>query len=763
MIEKILHIAHIGRFEEYSANGDVELKKVTTIFAENGKGKTTLSAIFRSLKSNTPIFITERTTLGHTTAPKVKIRIYNQDYTFDATWDNPYPKIEIFDSVFIDRNVFSGEHVEHEHKKNLYRFVVGETGVELAKKVDELVENTKNKTNEIGLKSTDIQKYIFGSNTSIDQFIGLKQEPNIIDLIKEKEEEIEAITKSKLLISKPQLQKIVLPDYPTASITALLQKQISDISKIAEEKTKKHISDNLGENGEPWIEEGIVYAKNNECPFCGQDIEGNHLISAYNDFFNTGYKEFKEEILSSSQHFNAQFSESTLIIIQRNITTNDSLFDFWKQYTPLNQTSTVSFDDIQDAWKIIRSLTVELYAKKNLSPLDQIQITNDLQEAIRKYVELIEELKKYNKDIDDFNILIQKKKLEAGGGDLVNSNKDLEKLKNISNRHTPALIKLCEEYQKLSKEKIDFEKQKKDAKKELDEYTDTIFQKYQENINKFLIKFGAGFVIDKTTTGYSGGKPSSSYSIKINDISVGLGDTRVFGRPCFRNILSQGDKNALAFAFFLARLEQDDDIENKILVFDDPICSLDEQRKTCTKQEILNFGRKSKQCIVMSHDKYFLRSVWNKCPSSDIKSLQIERSSTGSSINFWDIITDTKGEYFDDFYKMLEFIQNGVSTDDERRNIARCIRPVLEGYLRIKFPEKFKENEWLGDFISTVRASQTGSSLETFKNNHLDSIDDINEYSKKYHHRSNPNASSESINDTELKTHVERTLKLLNE
>ena len=51
MIKKLIRIANVGRFRDYKAAGDVSLNKLNLIVAENGRGKTTLCAILRSLRS----------------------------------------------------------------------------------------------------------------------------------------------------------------------------------------------------------------------------------------------------------------------------------------------------------------------------------------------------------------------------------------------------------------------------------------------------------------------------------------------------------------------------------------------------------------------------------------------------------------------------------------------------------------------------------------------------------------------------------------
>jgi len=51
MLEKIVQVKSIGRFRNYAANGDVTFHKLTLVYAENGRGKTTLCAILRSLQT----------------------------------------------------------------------------------------------------------------------------------------------------------------------------------------------------------------------------------------------------------------------------------------------------------------------------------------------------------------------------------------------------------------------------------------------------------------------------------------------------------------------------------------------------------------------------------------------------------------------------------------------------------------------------------------------------------------------------------------
>lgn len=82
MLEKIVQIKSIGRFRNYSANGDVTFRKLTLVYAENGRGKTTLCAILRSAQTGQTEFVAERKTLAATDPAVAHIRLNNTNYQF---------------------------------------------------------------------------------------------------------------------------------------------------------------------------------------------------------------------------------------------------------------------------------------------------------------------------------------------------------------------------------------------------------------------------------------------------------------------------------------------------------------------------------------------------------------------------------------------------------------------------------------------------------------------------------------------------------
>jgi len=125
----------------------------------------------------------------------------------------------------------------------------------------------------------------------------------------------------------------------------------------------------------------------------------------------------------------------------------------------------------------------------------------------------------------------------------------------------------------------------------------------------------------------------------------------------------------------------------------------------------------------------------------------------------YDIESETINGLFKDFSMLDNYLTFGVSSDTEKRNVARCIRPIIEGYFRIKFYGQFKANEWLGDFLKKISSSDNNSVLSKLKIYYSD-LDEINDFAKKFHH-TNPNADSESICDSELEKYVKNTFEII--
>ncbi len=170
-------------------------------------------------------------------------------------------------------------------------------------------------------------------------------------------------------------------------------------------------------------------------------------------------------------------------------------------------------------------------------------------------------------------------------------------------------------------------------------------------------------------------------------------------------ILSDGEKTTLAFAYFLARLKlfyKKEDLKKLVVVIDDPISSLDEQRiynTTCLvakiNQELAREKLSNKedkvQVFVLTHNHTFMARLINMV-GKHARYFQLERHQGQLKI----VCKDEVKGYFDTFYLLLfkevyAFAKKEKVQDDfnEAINYGNKIRILLESFLKINFIDSF--------------------------------------------------------------------------
>ncbi len=277
-------------------------------------------------------------------------------------------------------------------------------------------------------------------------------------------------------------------------------------------------------------------------------------------------------------------------------------------------------------------------------------------------------------------------------------------------------------------------------------------------INQYLDAFNAEFAITETKHCYPGGVASSTYQIVINNTAVDVGDGKTPGNmPSFKNTLSAGDRSTLALAFFLAHLERDGGLANKIVVFDDPFNSQDAFRRGQTINEIMKVARQCAQVIVLSHDATFLKQIWDKCPSAERAAMNItDCRKQGSKITPIDLEKMCQGRTAIDIDDLQTYLSTGAG---QYLDIIRKMRVVLETYARTTFQNSFDANDWLGDIVRKIREGGASHPAQTL----YDELDQINDYTKQYHHGENiTDITPDQIDPTELSGYTKRTLRIVN-
>lgn len=758
-ISKVLKVQNLGKFLDYKTAGDMIFSDFSIIYGENGKGKTTFSTILRSLKTGDTSLLLEKKSTNATGPISIEILLENnKKATYEETknsWSISNQDLEIFDSVHVNNNVYSGDHVDHLHKKNLYYLVIGEYGVNLANEINSLDARIKQENDEFKALEAELKGQIY-SKITIDNFVNLELDADLDTKINSIDKTLEELQESESIASTKTLESIDLPDFSFTELKSLLGTTIESVSDEATSHVKDYCN-TLGDRAESWIKTGLEYIPESilpVCPFCQQDISDNQLINHYRAYFSQAYKQLKERIENFFPVFAQTFSEKKVLEIQSQFSDNILLVNFWSRFINISLDNP-SIKQLFETRTALMSNVNRLISQKKEKPLDPIEIDSETLSLITIYKELGAQFNVYNANITRINKSIDQKKVDTKRVDLNQIKQEKNRLIEIQHRFTPSVEAICSNYI-IKKNQLDtLKKEKQQKSKELKEYSEDILEKYKTTINEYLLKFGADFSIVEPKTSLYGGTPSANYSLSIDGKSVPLGTNETLGEPCFRSVLSDGDKSSLAFALFMAQLRSDPDLSKKTIIIDDPITSLDIHRKKSTCQEIKKIAAIAKQCIVLSHDPFFLKSFWENYPN--VKTFQIKRYGKQSVFCEWDIHQETLPDYLRDFFRLQKFIEEG---DSDLIGIARCIRPVLEGNLRVRFPKEFKLGEWLGGFIKSIDEAPKGSGLERMKI-HLNELKAINDYSKSYHHQQNPLADIEPINDVELTAFVKRTLAIV--
>lgn len=325
-----------------------------------------------------------------------------------------------------------------------------------------------------------------------------------------------------------------------------------------------------------------------------------------------------------------------------------------------------------------------------------------------------------------------------------NTNREIKLATDVIER------KKLEGIRKKQQEKKDqFSIKVKDLENQLDSQIEEIGKLYIEKANNYLRKFNPNLEIKESN------KQGQQlvYYININGIEARSDATSI---P-LKHTLSEGDKSSLSLSFFLARLDLLPNIEKRIIVFDDPISSFDTRRRMMTISILSRIAKKSAQFFLLSHDINFIKEFCDRNPDST--NLKIVWRNESSVFVKHNINVETMTGITKDIYTLQNYLKNGAINDFEKREIIRCIRPVIEGIFRFKYLNEFTDKEWLGNFLEHIRNSDKDSPLYRL-NDYYDELSDINDYCKQYHH-SNPKYMEEPIFDEELRQFVQKTLNIL--
>lgn len=765
MISRLHLLRNIGQFDSVSPAADLTLGRLTVIYAENGRGKTTLAAVLRSLATGDPIPISERRRLAALHPPHIVVDCTGgppQAMFQNNAWNRTLPKMVVFDDVFVDENVYSGLAVGVDHRQNLHEMILGAQGVALNQQLQRLVAQVEAHNAALRAKGNAIPMAERGA-LSLDDFCALTARADIDEAIQAAERNLAAAREQEPVRNTAVFEALSLPSFDVASIERVLEQALPELDSAAAGRVQAHLA-SIGQNAETWVAEGMERISRNDngetnesaaCPFCAQDLAASPVIGHYRAYFSDAYEALKRTVAESLTAVVRAHGGDVPASFERAVRVTGERKQFWSKFCDVPD-FTIDTAAIARDWRAAREAIVAVLRAKRAAPLERMTLADDVRAALTTYEGHRQMVASVNQQLQQVNTTIRVVKEQAAVGNVNALSADVARLKAIKARHEPRSAPLCDDYVNEKTAKTNTEQLRDQARTALDQYRTSAFPGYQTAINLYLERFNAGFRLDSVTAVNTRGGPSCTYNVVINTVPVAVaGGEPAPGEPSFRTALSAGDRNTLALAFFFASLDQDPQLANKVVVIDDPVSSLDEHRSLTTVQELRRLSQRTSQVIVLSHSKPFLCRIWEGTDRTVRAAINVVRDGNGSTIQSWDVDQDSITEQ-DRRHTLLRGYLTGNPANS--REVARSIRPLLEAFLRVAYPDTFPPGTLLGPFLG-ICDQRVGTPDEILRAADIQELRDLTEYSNRFHHDTNPAWETEAINDGELRGFVARALR----
>ena len=755
-------IRNIGRFDSVTSAANHPFAQLTLIYAENGQGKTTLSAILRSLATGDPIPISERRRLAAQHPPQAIVACTGSPPAIfeNGAWNRTLQDVMVFDDVFVDQNVYSGLVVDSNHRKNLHELILGSQGIALNQQLQAHITRIEQHNSDLERLRKVIPASELGT-LSVNQFCALPTNPNIDQEIQAAEQNLAASHKQDPIRNTPDLQLLRLPEIDLAAIETVLSSGLPDLDTTAAERVQAHLQ-SIGDDSERWVAAGmtrqnaITEAGETNCVFCAQDLSKSPVIVHYRAFFGEAYKVHQQSIRNANSSFNQAHSEGAALLFERSVSMLVKCRHFWADFGKIPEINIDSAAVIAD-WSSVRTQVTQLFEQKKGAPLDVVTVPDKVRSSVEAYNARRNEIATLNQQLLTANQIIATTKQQAATANTAMLMERLARLKATKARHAPATDALCQDYLTEKRAKAATEQQRDQARQALDQYRDQVFPIYEEAISRYLQRFNAGYHLDSVLPVNTRGGSACSYSVVVNNTAVAVGGGNLQpGDHSFKNVLSAGDRNTLAVAFFLASIEVGGNQENKVIVIDDPVSSLDEHRSLTTVQEVRRLVNQVCQVVILSHNKPFLCQIWNNATPTQRAALKVVGQGAASTITRWDVNADSETENDRRHKALREYLTNGGQNEQK---IAAAIRPCLEAFFRVAYPEHFPPGKSLGSFQKICR-QRAGKPQEILSQPDINELKDIIDYANQFHHDTNPAWKPEVINSIELKGFVRRAINL---
>ena len=698
---KIAKIKRLGVFEDYSWKCSEDFKDINIFFGFNGSGKSILSNLFNLLARNEN-FPREKKSLLFEDLKRSNDAILRMSHSngenlsYPPTGGQNNKNIFVFNTNFITEHVFDGQ------LGRIKKFNIAETVLEdpeikkINLEIDSITkEKEKNETDQQELLNKFVVlKQAYNSrfresfpnkNLRIPNFPDISEIPqetkNQLEKelmqkaaeykLSEKQSDLEKDIKS---FSEIELESITI-DFKVLDeiLTKSAKEAVSETLKLKITNFQESIDAEDANSIEPWFRLGqsllelSAQIPQKKCPLCDSDITDrfNNIITDFSDYFDKKYEELSLKIKTQKEAL-----KKTITSIELNNNLINSLKKYQKKYLSIledevpNQSETTIIMEIK---AIIDLLTEK---QGNSSKVIEFDFINIKKKALD-----------YNMEIDSLKTY-QTKTLKILRGQKLDSDAIESNIRKIYSRLiyvdlNSGAKKTIEKYHNLAS-RIETNSSRISAltNQKVQRLRDMKME--SKKVSEYLKKLGiTNFTIDLNES-----NESENILIKYLD------DDRVKNR--LRNTLSEGEKTALAFSYFLSKVTTEvKEKSQSYIVIDDPISSLDDNRLYNTAFLIFDEFKDFKQLFVLSHNLIFLKYL-NPLFKPNLKAYYIINK--GSIEDLPKSLQNFQSPY----YYMIESLINFKDSDDPeyeeaRKFLPNYIRRVLETFFSFKYAQVARE------------------------------------------------------------------------
>lgn len=610
---------------------------VNILYGENGSGKSSVCNILKSVSQNKNFDPRHK-------PEEVSLTFDDGEYKYltdGNVWDKLKNEDDIlfFDREFVDEHVHLGHNRDTQQGGQEQRS--GKMIIEFDSEAIKLREaREKSKINKDEQEKI-VEKFRKDNNDTL-LFALLEGENVLYEKYKTKPKGDITKIKNELLTNKKMLEKKLETDHA-------LQKQVDDIQDTIKEIEDVEIDIPLSDYGKyqaifdfdlkeqvkieaeqnlieklrlhkDFFEVGFEIREkhSDQCPFCQSKNEEENIgkiIKAYNDIFDNTYKkqlqqfsDKKRELVSELELIKQEFNDFDLNAIFLELKKLDQDYKIKKIYS-VNEEKFYKKPQTNKISELITRLT-----KLNKPNKEKIKTVYDEVKAEAEAIEkFFEDIAKF---VDEKNKIIQKFKADNTGEKI--KGRIIENSAKISEIDRALIFfnekKIDSQTRKEQKEKQlkslekkleDFKTQHKNIRTEYENYASTeAFAKLLRKIESYFKNFNFNFQLTLDTERRTGTTKEFPFAFKVLDSEKNERD--------FKEGLSEGELQVLSLCFFFAFLDIQKDKENKVLVFDDPITSLDNSNLSSLVDLISIEREKFSQTFVFTHHRTFFKFLRNK-------------------------------------------------------------------------------------------------------------------------------------------------------